>query len=216
MRDLLRRDLKLHKVAFVLPAVVALLGGLAAFWTGEPPIVFLVLSLGVVLLQPHALHLREEHHGTLRELRILPVTPRQIVGLRVVEGLLVALGVALLHGMLALVLQGPGVFQGLGQLVSPGWLWMLLMVLLVPLPVTLRWGGRGWMGLILGTFALGGGLTMLGQFEGALPFRTALFRALLWTMDYTTAHPWQHTLALLALMAACLPLSEAALRRRSL
>lgn len=216
MRDLLRRDLKLHKAAFWLPAVVALLGGLAAFWTGEPPIVFLVLSLGVVLLLPHALHLREELHGTLRELHALPVTPRQIVGLRVVEGLLGALGVALLHGMLALVLQGPDVFQGLEHLASPGWLWMLLMVLLVPLPVTLRWGSRGWMGLLLGAFALGGGLTLLGQIEGTLPFRTALFRSLLWTMEYTTVHPWQHTLALLALMTACLPLSEATLRQRSL
>lgn len=216
MRDLLRRDLKLHKAAFALPAVVALLGGLAAFWTGEPPIVFLVLSLGVVLLQPHALHLREEHHGTLRELHVLPVTPRQIVGLRVVEGLLGALGVALLHGMLALALQGPGVFQGMGRLASPGWLWLLLMVLLAPLPVTLRWGGRGWMALVVGAFALGGGLVMLGQFEDAAFLRVHIFLNLVRIVDYATAHPIQHTLALLALMAACLPLSEAALRRRSL
>ncbi len=75
MRDLLRRDLKLHKVAFVLPAVVALLGGLAAFWTGEPPIVFLVLSLGVVLLQPHALHLGEEHQGTQGEQHRFSIAP---------------------------------------------------------------------------------------------------------------------------------------------
>lgn len=214
LRSLLLRDLRLAWSALILPLGLALVSSLLMHRERENPMTLVAFSLLVALLIPHAIHLREEQHQTLGDLRALPVTPTHIVALRVLEGLLGVAAATLLHALATLLLQGPGAFTGLSDWLSPGWLWMVLLLLALPLPVTLRWGGRGWLVLVVGLFVCFGGLVWLGQVYQGFPGGDLVYRAIARSAAHLSRHPGQHLMGLLALIAACLPLAAAAYRRR--
>lgn len=211
---LLYRDLRLHWGALILPGLLALLTSLSLHRAGENPIALLALALIFALLVPHALHLREEHRGTLGELRALPVSEGRFVAFRFLEGLLSALGVVLLHLILLRVLRGPGAWDGLGAWLNPGWLWMLLLVLALPMPITLRWGGKGWIALVLGAFLLLGGWVGFVELTGHWPLGERFLRLLARAALHLIAHPIQHAALLLGLSLICVPLAVTGLRRR--
>lgn len=211
---LLIRDLRLHWGALMLPGLLALGSSLAMHRAGEPPLTLLALGLWIALLVPHALHLREEHQGTLGDLRGLPVSENRFVAFRFLQGLMSAALVVALHLILLRLLKGPGAFAGIGAWLSPGWLWMVLLFLALPMPVTLRWGGRGWIVLVIGAFALTGAWVGFVQWTGHWPMADWLARRLVRLAFHLIDHPVQHAALLLSLCLAFFPLATAALRRR--
>lgn len=211
---LLIRDLRLHWGALMLPGLLALGSSLAMHRAGEHPMTLLAVALWIALLVPHALHLREEHQGTLGDLRGLPVPDPLFVAFRCLEGLLSAALVITLHLGLLRLLKEPGAFAGLGAWLSPGWLWMVLLFLALPMPVTLRWGARGWIALVIGAFVLMGAWVGFVQWTGRWTLTDVLARRLVRIAFYLMEHPVRHAVILLGLCLACFPLSTAGLRRR--
>ncbi len=211
---LLMRDMRLHWAALILPAGIALASSFAMHADGENPMTLTGFSLFIAFLIPHTLHLREEHFHTLGDLRALPVTPRDVVALRVLEGLLAALTVILLHAVVSLTLRGPAAFAGWQEWLGPGWLWMVLLILCMPLPVTLRWGGKGWIASVIGLFVLLGALAALGNRPEAGAFSKWAVEHIMRTEAYCSRHPWHHGMALTLACALCLPVAEFAYRRK--
>lgn len=174
----------------------------------------MAFGLWIALLVPHALHLREEHLGTLGDLRALPVSEGQFVAFRFLEGLLSALLVLAIHLLLLRAMQGAGAWSALKGWLSPGWLWMLLLFLAIPMPITLRWGVRGWVVLVIGAFLCFGASVAFVQLTGRLPLAARLAERLIRLLLHLIEHPFQHTVVLLGLSLVCVPLSITGLRRR--
>jgi len=211
--ELLKRDLRLHYGALLLPFLFALaMAGLHPF-NPELPIFGPVLGFVFAAFLPLVLHLREQHAGSLGDLLALPVSRAHLVRLRYLEGfLLPALLLILANLVLAAITRSlPGMpdgdmLRGLG--------WALFWCFAFFLPFALRWDGKGLVGAFGLLFCLGGGIS-LTQF---LPPRLHLpiWKAFMNTVMFFGNHPSLHNLLLLALFALCYQLSIRALAARDL
>lgn len=160
LRELLLRDLILHRRVFLAAAVYPLL--LAAFLGLAPgakveslAVLFLGFGLILVALLPLSLQVREGMLATLGDLLALPVRRRDIIRLRYLEGALACLGLWMLSALSWVLFHRAFPKDLLPVLRSPALLWILLIFLAYPLPFYVRWKGKG---LVLAYGALLGGL----------------------------------------------------------
>ena len=211
--ELLKRDLRLHYDALLLPFLFAIvMAGLYPF-NPELPIFGPVLGFVFAAFLPLILHLREDHAGTLGELAALPVSRSQLVQARFLEGILLP---ALLLIVSNLVIAGitrawPGLPKGELVLFLG---WALFWCFAFFLPFTLRWDGKGLISAFGLLMALGTGIS-LTQF---LPPQThfAFWKVVGGMVLFLGNHPPLHTLLLLSLFALSFELSTRALAARDL
>lgn len=147
---LMKRDLKLHWDALLVPILLLALEMVAVGLAADPEgLEGLILETSfLVPVLPLAIHLREDSQGTLGDLLVLPVSRNDVVRLRYLQVLLFSTGMlALAHlGMwVALSLAAnspipPGVMSG-HQLLGTGL--FLLFWFAYPMPFFLRWGLKG-------------------------------------------------------------------------
>lgn len=199
---LLRRDLRLHWDVLVLPFLILglAMGVLATVDKVRGMLGLTFIGALFVPFLPMTIHLREAAQGTLGDLLALPVSRRDIVGLRYLEFLAFG-GVALVlaHGgaWLALSVMKRGmapfpVMDAGGGLVLGV---LLLFCFAWPMPFALRWGGKG-IALAYALLGLGyaGPLLLLPrEVEAAAP---AVFRSL----NHLLQHPGQMALGILGLL----------------
>lgn len=198
--ELLKRDLRLHYGALLVPFVLALALAFAHYF--NPDLAVLGLGLGFVLAAflPLALHLREQQLGTLGDLLSLPVSRRQIVQLRFLEAVVFPVVLLAVTGMvLALVTRTRPTLPDAGLLRAMGW--ALLFCFAVFLPSTLRWDGKGFLAVFGGYFVYGMGLS-LTQF---LPSAThlAFWKNMNRGLEHLATHPHQHSALILGLLLLC-------------
>lgn len=148
--NLLKRDLKLHWDALVLPSLVLGMGFGALMLAEEGmKLTGLILATSFLIpMLPLAIHLRESMQGTLGDLLVLPVSRKAVVRLRYAEVLLFSAGMlALAHGgmWIALSLAAghpiPAGVMGRNEFLGVGI--MLLVWFAYPMPFFLRWGLKG-------------------------------------------------------------------------
>ncbi len=214
MRSLLLRDWKLYRFTLILPFSFCVLWALLFYViqafdkrpaTFDLAIVPLSSAAVMASLRIHGLHLLEVANGTLTDLTALPRSRATLVWLRLVEALLLSfalLVVILLEGYL--ILRGvTGSSLGLlpSQLgpTSLKFGWILFFALLLPMPFVLRWGSRGFTGLILGIVV---GLSMTSYLPKG-KWSDLLFTA--WT--WLTGHPAPQAFALVLLSALAIAIS---------
>lgn len=214
---LARRDLRLHPDLLLVPLGGVVLGGLIGLRHGPAGWAFSMFLIALSPLLAHAAHLREEANGTLLDLRSLPVSALQIVLLRVFQSAGVLLLGVLVACLMALPVESAKNLLGALKEVSWSLAYMLLLLGVAPLPLTLRFGKKGWIGLILTGGALSCGLfslSLLPQRAGKvfLQVLEALTHGAQWLGNHAVAHASLLALAFLLLGA----LAIHALRRRSL
>ena len=98
--ELLKRDLKLHWDALVLPLLILVLimGAIGLANEGAALVGLFMCSFMFIPILPMAIHIREAQTGTLGDLLALPVSRTALVSLRYLEVLLLAAGLlALAH-----------------------------------------------------------------------------------------------------------------------
>lgn len=196
--NLLKRDLKLHWDALVLPTLVLGLG-LGALMLAEEGVKLtgLILETSFLIpMLPLALHLRESMQGTLGDLLVLPVSRADVVRLRYAEVLLFSAGMlALAHAGAWIALSAaahqpiPISFMGRDQFLGVGIL--LLFWFAYPMPFFLRWGLKG-LGfayfpvVVLGTYIKISGLDGHRVIEGLMvhPIPMALGMSGLFVLSY--------------------------------
>ncbi len=211
--ELLKRDLRLHYDALLLPFLFALvMAGLHPF-NPELPIFGPVLGFVFAAFLPLVLHLREDHAGTLGELAGLPVSRRQLVQARFLEGILLPALLLIISNLViagitrtAPALPKAEIYLPLG--------WALFWCFAFFLPFALRWDGKGLISAFGLLFTLGIGIS-LSQF---LPTRMhlALWKGLVNTVEFFGNHPSLHIALLLGLFTLSFELSTRALAARDL
>jgi hypothetical protein len=209
--ELLKRDLRLHYDALLLPFLFALvMAGLYPF-NPELPVFGPVLGFVFAAFLPMVLHLREQHAGSLGDLAGLPVSRRAIVQVRFLEGFLLPAFLLILSNLvIVFITRSRSSLPSAEMVLFLGW--ALFWCFAFFLPFTLRWDGRG---LILAfglLFALGTGIS-LTQF---LPsqFHLGFWKAIMNTVQFFGNHPNLHTLLLLTLFALSFELSTRAFAAR--
>lgn len=154
LRELLMRDLTLHRrvlaAAGILPLILAVTLGLSPGANAEGVAAIMVLfGLVLMALVPLGLQTREGMLGTLGDLLALPAPRRDLVRLRLLEGVLASLAYALLHLLSWSAFHRTAPARVLEVFRTPAPLWILLIFLAYPLPFYLRWRGKG-VGLAFG------------------------------------------------------------------
>lgn len=211
--ELLKRDLRLHYDALLLPFLFALvMAGLHPF-NPKLPIFGPVLGFVLAAFLPLILHLREDHAGTLGELAGLPVSRRQLIQARFLEGILLPALLLIVSNLLiaGITRTWPGLPQGELMLVLG---WALFWCFAFFLPFTLRWDGKGLLSAFGLLMALGTGIA-LTQF---LPewMHLAFWKGLVNTVQFFGNHLSLHILLLLSLFALSFELSTRAFAARDL
>lgn len=174
LRELLLRDLTLHRRVLLAAAFTPLLLLTAVVFTTEANVdavsgILLVIGLMLVSVLPISLHLREGMLGTLGDLLALPVSRRDLVRLRFLQGLLGCLLFFLLHMLVWIGFHRPTLAMVREFLLSPVLLWFLAIFLAYPLPFAFRWGGKGILlaaTLLMSGFALWFFLMFIGPAHG--------------------------------------------------
>ena len=147
---LLKRDLRLHWDALVVPMLILIvvMGVIGLVNQGAATAGLILMGFLFIPILPMAIHVREASQGTMGDLVSLPVSRTDIVSLRYVEVLLfaaVALGLAHLGTWIALSVAGHKVVHF--QVMDRSGLFALGMLLLCffayPMPFALRWDGKG-------------------------------------------------------------------------
>ena len=219
LRELLLRDLRLHRSALIIPLLLAL-GHLIAGACNRKLLYSIPMDLAVVAFLPMMLELREYGQGTLADLAALPISRREIVRLRYLEGLLAtAAMIGFLEAGMAIVLRRvwhePAALQILSGEYQLTVALILLGCLAAPLPIYLRWGLKG-LGVAWGCFSVVSLILVLAMARlpqaGNASFAHGLERA----MDHLATHPGQLILLFLALFAASYELSQRAFAARDL
>ncbi len=98
--NLLKRDLRLHRDALVIPVLILILilGAIGMADDGPALLGLVLIGFLYVPILPLAIHAREDSQGTLADLMVLPVSRRAVVSLRYLEVLLfLGLMLALAH-----------------------------------------------------------------------------------------------------------------------
>lgn len=161
LRSLLLRDLALHRrvliTATVLPFLFLFLVATAPEQEAKGMATVLwILGLLLLAVLPHSLHLREDRLGTLTSLLTLPVSRREVVRLRYLEGGLASLAFTTVYLTAWILLRHPPMQEALEFVCTSAPLWLLLVFMAYPMPFVLRWGGKGLLGAL--------GLLMAGFF----------------------------------------------------
>lgn len=211
--ELLKRDLRLHYDALLLPFLFALI--MAGLYPFNPELPIFGPALGFVFAAflPLILHLREDHADTLGQLAGLPVSRRQLVQARFLEGLLLpALLLIVSNLIIAGITRTAPALPKLEMILFLGW--ALFWCFAFFLPFTLRWDGKGLISAFGLLMALGTGIA-LTQF---LPPRMHLgfWRAFMNTAQFLGNHLSLHILLLLGLFTLSFELSTRALAARDL
>lgn len=206
MRELLKRDVRLHWDILVMPyGVLALMMGAIALSNGVVAAAgSLLMGVLFVPFLPLAIHLRENSQGTLGNILTLPCSRREVVRLRFLE--LAILGLALLtlihlaiwiaQSLEAHALVKPGLMNREGVFMTG---LLLVSCFAYPLPITLRWNGKGLAVALAVLWALLSGigaLAMLLPPEGQRRY----FHAVITAITYGMEHPGVLALGTLALM----------------
>jgi hypothetical protein len=198
--ELLKRDLRLHYGALLLPFVFALTMACLYPFNPDLPIFGPVLGFVFAAFLPLALHLREQSTGSLGDLASLPVARTRIVQLRFLEAFLLPSVLLILANLaMALItrtwpnLPDANLMRGLG--------WALFYCFAFFLPFTLRWDGKGLVVAFGILFALGLGLNLTQYLPQ--PIHLSLWAALMKILLFFAAHSHLHTLLLLGLFALC-------------
>ena len=147
---LLKRDLRLHWDALVVPLVILVLvmGAIGLANEGAAMVGLVLCSFLFIPVLPMAIHFREASQGTLGDLLTLPVSRMALVSLRYLEVLLFAVGLlALAHlgTWLALSMAAHKVahFEFMDRSGAFGIGILLLFLFAYPMPFFLRWGMKG-------------------------------------------------------------------------
>jgi len=211
--ELLKRDLRLHYDALLLPFLFALvMAGLYPF-NPELPIFGPVLGFVFAAFLPVILHLREDHTGTLGELAGLPVSRRQLIQARFLEGILLpALLLMASNLLIAGITRTATPLPKLELMLPLGW--ALFWCFAFFLPFALRWDGKGLISAFGLLMALGTGIA-LTQF---LPewMHLAFWKGLRSAFLFFGNHPSLHIALLLGLFTLSFELSTRALAARDL
>ncbi len=148
--ELLKRDLRLHRLFLLTPLLIALVAGIGG---AERKTDIAGFFMGIALIAscflPLSFHLRELSEGTLPGLLALPVPRARVVALRYLEAVLLPLLSVLLltlSGQASAALRGgsadPLILVALAH--HPLALaWTFFIWFAYPLPAVLRWGGKG-------------------------------------------------------------------------
>jgi hypothetical protein len=171
--ELLKRDLRLHRLFLLTPLLIALVAGIGgAERQSEVAGFFLGIAIIASCFLPLSFHLRELAEGTLPALLALPLPRERVVALRYLEALLLPVAAVLLlalSGLLSTALRGgtgnPLILVALVH--HPLALaWCFFVWFAYPLPAVLHWGGKGL------AVALGGpGLSLFALFSLAPRFQ---------------------------------------------
>jgi len=148
--ELLKRDLRLHRLFLLTPLFIALVAGIGgAERHADVAGFFIGIAIIASLFLPLSFHLRELAEGTLPALLALPVPRERVVALRYLEALLLPLLTVLLlalSGFVSTALRGgSGTPLVLVALVHHplALAWSFFLWFAYPLPAVLRWGGKG-------------------------------------------------------------------------
>ncbi len=211
--ELLKRDLRLHYDALLLPFLFALvMAGLHPF-NPELPIIGPVLGFVVAAFLPLVLHLREDHAGTLGELAGLPVSRRTLVQVRFLEGfLLPALLLLFSNLVIAGITRTPPALPKMELMLPLGW--ALFWCFAFFLPFALRWDGKGLISAFGLLFALGIGISLTRFLSAGM--QMAFAKGLVSTFEFFGNHPSLHTVLLLGLFTLSFELSTRAFAARDL
>lgn len=227
--NLLKRDLKLHWDALVVPLLILVLvmGAMALANEGAALVGLIMCAVLFVPILPMALQVREAQTGTLGDLLVLPVSRASIVNLRYLEVFLFAMGLlALAHvgTWLALSTAAHQVvpFKVMDR-TGAFFVGMLLIFLFAyPMPFALRWGGKG-LGIAFGILV--GGLMGISTASAFFPkFEAVYGRTMIRFIEHLlgdlrrphSGHPGQMALLFLALFALSYGLSRRAFATRDL
>jgi len=205
MLNLLKRDLKLHWCAMVLPYVIVMLVMGAIVISNPDSALAVAVTMGALVIPflPMAIHLRENSQGTLADLVALPGSRKALVSLRYIEALLFSAVMVSLAHLDTWSAQSAAAHRfvpfdvldrtGFALTTMP-----LLICFAYPMPFTLRWNGKGLAVafailyvLILGII----GLMRLFPLKEHVGYSRAFARFVMYLMD----HPGQATSGFLAL-----------------
>lgn len=228
--DLLKRDLKLHWDALVVPLLILVLvmGAIGLANEGAAMLGLVACSLLFIPILPIAIHIREATTGTLGDLLVLPVSRASVVNLRYLEVLLFTLGLLVLAHLGTWVALSAAAhkwvpFGFMDRSAVFGMSMLLLFLFAYPMPFALRWGGRG-IGIaysaLVGLFMGLGFASELSPAFGRLYAGTFLrcFTYLMGGFDPThdQGHPGQAALLLMGLFTLSYLLSRKAFAGKDL
>lgn len=207
---LLRRDLRLHWDAMILPFLILILAMGAVGLSSEAAAVLGTVLIGALFVPflPLAIHLREQSQGTLPEVLAGPVPRRSLVVLRYLEvllfaGAMIALGhlgswialCASAHGLVPMAMMDKSALFPISAL--------LLICFAYPMPFMLRWDGKG----LAAAFALFASLSVILWWLLARFGTEATGRTIARIMLHLLEHPGQVAIGFLGLFALSYPLS---------
>jgi ABC-type transport system involved in multi-copper enzyme maturation permease subunit len=218
---LLKRDLRLHWDALVIPLLIliVIMGAIGLANEGVALVGLLLIGFLFIPFLPMAIHMRETTQGSLGDLMSLPVSRAALVSLRYLEVLLfaaVALTLAHLGTWVALSAAAHKAvhFQVMDRSGVIAFSLLLLICFAYPMPFTFRWGGKGIsvaFGILIGGFMAYG---LVSQFYPKLMalLGNSLFRCLIYLLGTPgqpndAGHPGQIALLFLGLFAASYGLS---------
>ena len=224
---LLKRDLRLHWDALVIPLVllVVIMGAIGLSDQGTAMIGLILCAFLFVPVLPMALQIREAHMGTMGDLLALPVSRTAVVQLRYLEVFLFAAGLlALAHLGTWIALSAAAHklvhFDVMGREGALAVGLLLLFLFAYPMPFAFRWGGKG-AGVAFGILVAGvmGPGVASELFPKAMePFAGVQFRFLMYFLgDHRSpdsGHPVQMALMFLGFFALSYLLSLKAFARR--
>jgi len=218
------RDARLHRM-LLAPSLVplAFLAYVFAQAHGHDRAVLAGTMAFLAGLSPLWFHLRESSEGTLADLAALPVSRFAIVGLRYLEALVLGAAALLLLNLAGLAVQAalqgslPALDHLPGSLGQPRVLaWLYFGCCAYPMPLVLRWGGRG-LGAAVGIpLGLLSSLPILGTFGRQTDQVLRLLGAVDAVWQRVVARPGLEALLLASLLALSFLLSMKAFAGRDL
>ncbi len=147
---LLKRDMRLHWDALVVPLLILILvmGVIGIVNQGAAIAGLLLIGFLFIPILPMAIHVREASQGTMGDLVSLPVSRKDVVRLRYLEVLLfTAAALILAHLGTWAVLSAAAHAAVQFQFIDRSGLFVMGMLLLCffayPMPFALRWEGKG-------------------------------------------------------------------------
>lgn len=228
--NLLKRDLKLHWDALVIPLLllVVIMAAMALANEGAAFVGLILCSFLFIPVLPMAIHVREAHTGTLGDLLALPVSRNAVVTLRYLEVLICAAGlIALAHLGVWIALSASAhkvvPFQFMDRSGGLATSVLLLLLFAYPMPFALRWGGKGMglaFGLLIGGFmALGFASELIPALEksiGRMIFETIAYFLGAFQTPQDTGHPMHLALVFLCLFSLSYVISRKAFAGKDL
>lgn len=214
---LLRRDLRLHWDAMILPFLVLILAMGAVGLSSEAAAVLGTVAIGALFIPflPLAIHLREQSQGTLPDVLSGPVPCQTLVTLRYLEVVLFA-GVMIALGHLgSWIAMSASAHKVVPMVIIDRFALMPICMLLLicfayPMPFTLRWDGKGLAAAFLLIASLCVALTWLLARVGTEATGRTMGRIMLHLLD----HPGQVAGGFLGLFALSYLLSVKAFASR--